>query len=83
MALTCSSPTSVSNGFYVIAKVTYQSGDYVAYYCKMGYELDGNQIRWCDGASGAWNGTTPKCTQVTTTTIITTTAESTSQISGS
>ncbi|XP_061179019.1 uncharacterized protein LOC133187615 [Saccostrea echinata] len=82
MALPCSAPPSVSNGFYVIAKGTYQNGDQIAYYCKMGYELDGTQTRSCDGSSGAWDGATPKCTKVTTTTIITTTTTApTSQIS--
>ena len=78
----CSSPPGVSNGFFVIAKGTYGDGDQISYYCKMGYELTGAVTRSCDGATGSWSGTTPKCTAATTTTSATTTTESTTQITG-
>ncbi|XP_022302254.2 uncharacterized protein LOC111110157 [Crassostrea virginica] len=76
----CSSPPGVSNGFFVIAKGTYGDGDQISYYCKMGYELTGAVTRSCDGATGSWSGTTPKCTAATTTTSATTTTESTAKI---
>uniref|UniRef100_K1R248 Seizure 6-like protein 2 n=1 Tax=Magallana gigas TaxID=29159 RepID=K1R248_MAGGI len=76
----CSSPPSVTNGFFVIAKGSYSNGDQISYYCKMGYELTGTATRSCDGATGAWSGSTPKCTAATTIASVTTTTESPSQI---
>ncbi|XP_048772000.1 uncharacterized protein LOC125677931 [Ostrea edulis] len=70
---TCSSPPSISNGYYVIPKGTYVDGDQISYYCKMGYELDGSATRSCDGSTGSWSGSAPTCTEVTTTTTTTTT----------
>lgn len=78
----CSSPPSVTDGFFVIAKGSYSNGDQISYYCKMGYELTGTATRSCDGATGAWSGSTPKCTAATTIASVTTTAESPSQITG-
>lgn len=78
----CSSPPSVTNGFFVIAKGSYSNGDQISYYCKMGYELTGTATRSCDGATGAWSGSTPKCTAATTIASVTTTTESPSQITG-
>lgn len=76
----CGAPPSVTNGFFVIAKGSYSDGDQISYYCKMGYELTGTVTRSCDGATGAWSGSTPKCTAATTTPSATTTTESSSQI---
>lgn len=78
----CSSPPSVTNGFFVIAKGSYSNGDQISYYCKMGYELTGTATRSCDGATGVWSGSTPKCTAATTIASVTTTTESPSQITG-
>lgn len=78
----CSSPPSVTDGFFVIAKGSYSNGDQISYYCKMGYELTGTATRSCDGATGVWSGSTPKCTAATTIASVTTTAESPSQITG-
>lgn len=76
----CSSPPAVTDGFFVIAKGSYSNGDQISYYCKMGYELTGTATRSCDGATGAWSGSTPKCTAATTIASVTTTTESPSQI---
>ncbi|KAK3102484.1 hypothetical protein FSP39_011700 [Pinctada imbricata] len=73
----CSDPSSLTDGFFVIAKSYYVHGDKVYYYCKQNFYLEGNPIRECSGYTGNWTGSSPTCTAEPTT-ATTTTTEATS-----
>ncbi|KAK3102745.1 hypothetical protein FSP39_013610 [Pinctada imbricata] len=68
MSFNCSQPSSISNGYFVVAKAYYENGDTLYYVCNTNYYVNGNPLITCDGSTGNWTGTTPSCQTTTTTT---------------
>ena len=53
------SPSSISNGYYVGAKTSYSNGDEVYYICDKNYVISG--IRTVTCSSGVWTRGYPSC----------------------
>ena len=53
----CELPTSPDNGSLAVSN----NGYTVTYSCNVGYSLNGDVTRTCQGSGQSWNGSPPSC----------------------